>query len=113
MLLCETPTGQVGRPSKALSFGQAQSILDAATGSTMAAYAIVALLTGARTEELRALTWSHVDLDGDQGASPSVLPHMMVWRSVRAGGDTKTPQVTSHARAAGALCRGIARATRP
>ena len=31
----------------------------------MRAYVIVSLLTGARTEELRALTWSHVDLDGD------------------------------------------------
>jgi integrase len=59
-------------------------------GSTMGAYVVVALLTGARTEELRALTWSHVDLDANPGASLPVLPHMMVWRSVRAGGDTKT-----------------------
>ena len=29
----------------------------------MGAYVLVSLLTGARTEELRALTWSHVDLD--------------------------------------------------
>ena len=35
------------------------------------------------SEELRALTWSHVDL----GATPPVI---MVWHSVRAGGDTKT-----------------------
>jgi integrase len=47
------------------------------------AYIVVSLLTGARTEELRAFTWSHVDLD----ATP---PCIMVWRSVRAGGDTKT-----------------------
>jgi integrase len=39
--------------------------------------------SGARTEELRALTWSHVDLD-------AIPPVIMVWRSVRAGGDTKT-----------------------
>ena len=31
----------------------------------------------------RALTWSYVDLDSDP-------PFMMVWHSVRAGGDTKT-----------------------
>jgi integrase len=43
----------------------------------------VSLLTGSRIEELRALTWSYVDLDSDP-------PFMMVWRSVRAGGDTKT-----------------------
>jgi integrase len=41
------------------------------------------LLTGARTEELRALTWSHVDLDGEP-------PSVQAWRSVRKGGDTKT-----------------------
>ncbi|MER5628673.1 site-specific integrase [Streptosporangium sp. NPDC002544] len=40
-------------------------------------------LLGARTEELRALTWPHVDLDGTP-------PSIMVWRSVREGGDTKT-----------------------
>ena len=44
---------------------------------------MVSLLTGARTEELRALTWTHVDLN----AAP---PCIMVWRSVRAGGETKT-----------------------
>ena len=48
------------------------------------------LLTGARTEELRALTWSHVDLDGDPEAKPPVVPYVMVWRSVREDGDTKT-----------------------
>ena len=50
----------------------------------MRAYVVVSLLTGARTEELRALTWSHVDL-GESG--PATLS---LWRSVRAGGDTKT-----------------------
>jgi integrase len=32
---------------------------------------------------LRALTWSHVDLDGEP-------PSVQLWRSVREGGDTKT-----------------------
>ncbi|MHA6779882.1 site-specific integrase [Pseudonocardia saturnea] len=90
VLLCETPTGQIGRPSKALTLEQAQALVDKATGSTMGAYVIVSLLTGARTEELRPLTWSHVDLAGNASATPPVRPHMMVWRSVRAGGDTKT-----------------------
>jgi integrase len=49
----------------------------------MRAYIIVSLLTGARTEELRALTWAHVELDGD-------LHTVSLWRSVRATGDTKT-----------------------
>ncbi len=51
---------------------------------------MVSLLTGARTEELRALTWDHVDLVGIPDASPPVPPHVAVWRSVRSGGDTKT-----------------------
>lgn len=90
VLLCETPTGQVGRPSKALTLDQAQALVEEAAGSTMGAYVVVSLLTGARTEELRPLTWSHVDLDGDLEANLPVLPHMMVWRSVRASADTKT-----------------------
>ena len=90
VLLCATPTGKVGRPSKALSLAEAESLLRAAEGSTMGAYVVLSLLTGARTEELRALTWTHVDLDGDPHATPPVPPHIMVWRSVRTGGDTKT-----------------------
>ena len=49
----------------------------------MWAYVVVSLLTGARTEELRALTWDHVDLN----ASPAT---MALLRSVRSSGDTKT-----------------------
>lgn len=49
----------------------------------MHAYVVVSLLTGARTEELRALTWSRVHLD----TSP---PTLELWRAVRAHGDTKT-----------------------
>jgi integrase len=90
VLLSATPTGQAGRPSKALTLAQAEALLQAADGSTMGTYVVLSLLTGARTEELRALSWAHVDLDGDAGATPPVPAHIMVWRSVRAGGDTKT-----------------------
>ncbi len=83
VLLCDIPRGQEGRPSKSLTFDQADALLSAAENTSLYAYIVVSLLTGARTEELRALTWSHVDLD----ATP---PCIMVWRSVRAGGDTKT-----------------------
>lgn len=69
---------------------QAVALLEAAEKSSLRAYLIVSLLTGTRTEELRALTWSHVDLDGDPDAKPPVVPHVMVWRSVREDGDTKT-----------------------
>ena len=47
------------------------------------AYIVVSMLTGARTEELRALRREHVRLEADPA-------FMEVWRSVRAGGDTKT-----------------------
>jgi integrase len=56
----------------------------------MYAYVVLSLLTGARPEELRALTWDHVDLVGKPDADPSAPPYVAVWRSVRAGGDTKT-----------------------
>jgi integrase len=83
VLLCDIPQGQEGRPSKSLTYDQAAALLAAAEDRSLYAYIVVSLLTGARTEELRALTWSHVDLDA---ASPVI----MVWSSVRAGGDTKT-----------------------
>jgi integrase len=90
-LLCDCPVGKgKGRPSKALTMTQAEAALSASERSNMRGYVVVALLTGARTEELRALTWEHVDLEGDPCASPPVPPNVKVWRSVRTGGDTKT-----------------------
>ena len=83
VLLCEIPQGRTGRPSKSLTLAQAEALLAAAENTSLHAYIVLSLLTGARTEELRALTWSYVDLDSDP-------PFIMVWRSVRAGGDTKT-----------------------
>jgi hypothetical protein len=62
--LCSVPTGQPGRPSKALTFAQAEEVLRAAENTSVHAYIVVSLLTGARTEELRALTWDHVFLKG-------------------------------------------------
>lgn len=64
--------------------------MEQAGGTTIGASVLLALLIGARTEELRALTWSHVDLDGRPDADPPVLPYVRLWRSVRTGGDTKT-----------------------
>lgn len=91
-LLCELPEGRPGRPSKSLTAEQAEAIMAAAEGTVMRAYVVVSLLTGARTEEMRALRWENVDLDGDPDADPPIPPHIMVWRSVRADGDTKTPR---------------------
>lgn len=88
--LCKIPTGQEGRPSKALTLGQAEAVLKASERSSLHAYIVLSLLLGARTEELRALTWELVDLNGDPDADPPVLPSIAVWRSVRAHGETKT-----------------------
>ncbi|MFC5911713.1 site-specific integrase [Streptacidiphilus monticola] len=88
--LCSVPAGRPGRPSKALTMAQAEAVLAAAELTSMRAYVVLSLLTGARTEELRALTWDHVYLEGQPDASPPVPPHVAVWRSVRAGNDTKT-----------------------
>lgn len=43
----------------------------------MYAYIVLSLLIGARTEELRALTWAHVDLDGDPGTEQPIPPSIM------------------------------------
>ncbi|WP_406316661.1 site-specific integrase [Streptosporangium sp. NBC_01639] len=86
--LCEVPEGKEGRPSKALTLDQAEAILKAAGDTRMYAYVVLSLLIGARTEELRALAWSEVDLDGKLGTDAP--PWIAVWRSVREGGDTKT-----------------------
>jgi integrase len=88
--LVRPPSGQPGRPSKPLALNQANTLMAAAEGSALGAYVVLCLLTGVRTEEARALTWEHVDLDGDSTAVPPVPPHVAVWRSVRAHGDTKT-----------------------
>lgn len=83
--LTETPAGQPGRLSKSLTPEQADDVLTKTRPDRLYPYIVVALLTGARTEELRALRWDHVHLD-----PPAGPPHLEVWRSVRAHGDTKT-----------------------
>ena len=88
--LCDLPEGQPGRPSKALTFAQAQAVLNAAENAPLHAYIVLSLLMGVRTEELRALRWSHLDLVGNPDVEPSVPPSIAVWRSDRIGGDTKT-----------------------
>ena len=79
--LVDTPQGREGRPSQALTLEQAAALLEAAEDSRLHAYIVLCLLTGVRSEEARALTWDHVDLDAGT---------ISVWRSVRAHGDTKT-----------------------
>jgi integrase len=84
--LVVAPTGRTGRPSKALTMAQARSILAAAKGTRLQAYIVISLLTGIRPEEARALEWDRVVL----ARAGDIPPHVMVWRSARVGGDTKT-----------------------
>jgi integrase len=44
---------------------------------------VSSLFTGMRSEEVRAVQWDHVDLDGDP-------PTVAIWKSVRQHGDVKT-----------------------
>ena len=76
---------------------QAQALISAASGHRRAgnggsatvrpyrllAYIVLLLTTGIRPEEARALRWDLLDLEAGT---------ISVWRSDRAGGDTKTPK---------------------
>ena len=97
--LVTTPRGRRGRPSKALTLDQAIDVLARARKHWLYAYVTLSLLTGIRTEEARALQWSHVvawvqDAQRWQPIAQAGFDHdklaVYVWRSVRAGGDTKT-----------------------
>jgi integrase len=81
--LVDVPEGQEGRPSKAMRLNQAVMLLETVEGGThrLAAYVVLSLLSGVRTEEARALRWGEVDLEAGTVA---------VYRSVRVKGDTKT-----------------------
>jgi integrase len=98
--LVKPPKGQAaGRPSKSLTLEQAVALMSAAKGTRLEAYITLSLLTGLRTEEVRALRWDHVVawVEGQwQPVSQAGFDHeqlaVFVWRADRAGGDTKTPK---------------------
>ncbi|MFB4308931.1 tyrosine recombinase XerC [Actinomadura sp. GTD37] len=83
-LLVDTPHGKrPTRRSRSLSLEQASKLLKTAQDPEhrLGAYVILAIVSGLRTEELRALTWADVDLKKKV---------VYVLRSDREGGDTKT-----------------------
>lgn len=88
--LCTVPRGRAGRPSKSLTASEARAVLFGTAGHRIHNFIVVALLTGARTEELRALRWEHVHLERGTEATGWAGSHLEVWRSVRTHGDTKT-----------------------
>jgi integrase len=88
--LVDLPTGLAGRQSKSLTPELIDRVLTLTVNDPLHAYIVVSLLTGGRTEELRALQWSHVHLEETRNGERVVPPHLEVWRSVRSSGDTKT-----------------------
>ncbi|WP_329521822.1 tyrosine-type recombinase/integrase [Spirillospora sp. NBC_01491] len=82
--LVDTPRGRTGRRSRSMSAAQATALLRQARegGHRLGPYVTLGLLTGLRTEELRALRWDQVDLQAGT---------IVVTRSARSNGDTKTP----------------------
>ncbi|WP_345177352.1 tyrosine-type recombinase/integrase [Actinomadura verrucosospora] len=83
-LLVDTPQGRrPTRRSRSLSLKQATQLLKTAQDPEhrLGAYVVLAIVSGLRTEELRALTWADVDLKEKV---------VYVLRSDRDGGDTKT-----------------------
>ncbi|RFS82877.1 site-specific integrase [Actinomadura spongiicola] len=81
--LVDTPDGKPGRKSRSLSLEQATALLAEASKPTQrfGAYVVLAIVSGLRTEELRTLKWSDVDL---KKATVYVL------RADRHRGETKT-----------------------
>jgi integrase len=98
--LVDTPEGRKGgRPSKALTLDQATAVLEHAEGDSLHAYVVLSLMTGVRTEEARALRWSHVVAWIPEAGEWRPVAEtgfrsenyaVYVWRSVRKDGDTKT-----------------------
>ena len=87
--LSAVPQGQPGRPSKALTMAQAEALL------TRPGTAPVRLRRGlaAHRSAHRGTAGAHLGSCRSRwrpGTVPPVPPHVAVWRSVRAGGDTKT-----------------------
>jgi integrase len=67
----------------AAAAGLQTSVAEPRRRYSLYAYVVLLLTTGMRPEEARALRWDHIDLGAETVA---------LWRSDRAGGDTKTPK---------------------
>ncbi|MDN3240854.1 site-specific integrase [Glycomyces tritici] len=98
--LVDAPEGTAGRPSKSMTIGQAQALLEASRGHWIHGYIALSVFTGVRTEEARPLKWKHTHLNPVAGQDctcgerhrETAAPHVEVWRSVRNKGETKTPK---------------------
>ncbi|GAA4263766.1 hypothetical protein GCM10022255_111290 [Dactylosporangium darangshiense] len=105
--LCGVPTSQPGRPSKSLNLAEAAALLDTARGAPLEAYIVVSLLTGARTEELRAHVVARRPRRPDRGGPADSALGISV--AVGPGRRRHEDQeVAPHAGAPGAIRRRVA-----
>lgn len=72
------PHGRPGRPSKSLSPEQIDAVLEGTKKDRLHNYNVLSILTGARTEELRALRWDHLYLDPEPINGQTIPPHIAV-----------------------------------
>ncbi|THV41772.1 tyrosine-type recombinase/integrase [Glycomyces buryatensis] len=97
-MLVDAPEGKESRQSKSLTLDQAKAVLKASQGKWIHAYIALSIFTGVRTEESRPLKWENTHLNPvkDETCScgrvhpENLPPHVVVWRSVRKRGETKT-----------------------
>ena len=82
-----------------MNLAQATTVLEHAKDDPLYAYIVLSLMTGVRTEEARALRWSHVVAWVPEAEEWRPVTEVgfkyekyavYVWRSVREDGDTKT-----------------------
>ena len=104
--LVDIPEGKERRPSRAMTLNQAVALLETIDSGAhrLAAYVVLSLLAGVRTEEARAITWDEVDLTAGTVA---------VYRSVRVKGDTETRRSRGVLKTAHQSSTGAPRASRP
>ena len=94
--------GRDGRPSNALTLGQAAAVLDAAEGTPIYAYIALSILIGARLRSCGRSTWDHVDLDGaSRRPARAAVDHGVAVSPGR--GQDQDPQVPPHAQAPAAV----------
>ena len=85
--LVDVPEGQEGRPSKAMTLNQAVMLPETVESGShrLAAYVVLSLLSGIRTEEAQAIVWDEADLRPAQSPSTARFGSRATPRPPRAG----------------------------
>ena len=105
-----------------MNLNQATTVLQHAKDDPLHAYVVLSLMTGVRTEEARALHWSHVVAWVPEAKKWRPVTEagfrrkkyaVYVWRSVRQDGDTKTEKSRRTLEIPERRCQGTQRAPHP